>query len=130
MTNRVIIGAFAVVLILTCALAQVFISKYEDKLATIDALEKAKNEAVTAQRTGEATIQSLRQDNEKLQLALDKWKKEYAEIERNTIAAKKQISCLEAENEEMRTILHTAIPDAVWNIMFPKGTGSTCGNKD
>lgn len=71
-----------------------------------------------AQQAGEEQIAKLVQDAEALQEELLIWQQKYKTVENKNKQAQSRIKQLEIDNESVRSILSTPIPDELWHSIF------------
>ncbi len=91
-----------------------------DYKADIAKWELKYNMATEAQKASEETIKKLRQDSAELMQAIQDWKTQYNEIDKQNSQSQKRIRQLENQNTEIRNVLRSRVPDAIWHELFPR----------
>lgn len=71
------------------------------------------------QQAAEEQIAKLLEESESLQQQLLVWQQNYKAIETKNKQAQSRIKQLEIDNETVRGILNTPIPDELWRGIFP-----------
>lgn len=87
--------------------------------------------AVDAQKQSERTIVELQEKYKTTLASLEEWRRQYELIDRKNTAAQRRIRELEIQDESIRNILASRVPDDIWRVLFPKQTGGDLdSNKD
>jgi len=89
----------------------------------LDAVSADRDEWREAARTNAATVEALRQEAERADAILTALRETQRTIQEDSARTRRALAAVEANNEAVRTLLDTRIPDDLAGVLWPDSEG-------